>query len=254
MTTTYNFAGKVAFVTGAGNGIGRATAIAFARAGAAVAAVDLTIQHSRDTVASIERLGERAIGVACDVTRNDDIVAALQRTVDTFGRLDIAFNNAGIALPTGAVADITDDEWDRTINTNLRGVFLCIKHQIPLMLATGGGAIVNTSSGAGIRGFPNGAAYGASKFGVIGLTKCAALDYAASGIRINAVCPGVIDTEMLARLVNNDPDRRAAFESQEPVGRLGTVDEIADAVLWLCSDNNTFTIGHALIVDGGQTV
>jgi NAD(P)-dependent dehydrogenase (short-subunit alcohol dehydrogenase family) len=155
MSTTPNarFTGKVAFVTGAGNGIGRATAVAFAQEGASVVVADLSTEHSRDTVVSIEQIGGRVIAVGCDVADGDQVRAALQDTVEAFGRLDIAFNNAGIALPTGAVADITEDEWDRTIDINLRGVFLCMKHEIPLMLEHGGGgAIVNTSSGAGIRG------------------------------------------------------------------------------------------------------
>ena len=249
------FTGKVAFVTGAGNGIGRATAVAFAQEGASVVAADLSIEHGRDTVEAIEQLGGQVIAVGCDVTDGTQVRAALQRTVEAFGRLDIAFNNAGIALPTGAAADITDDEWDRTIDTNLRGVFLCMKHEIPLMLEHGGGgAIVNTSSGAGIRGFAGGAAYGASKFGVIGLTKCAALDYVAAGIRINAICPGFIDTDMIGRLIDDDDARAAVIRDQEPIGRMGRPEEIAAAVLWLCSDEAAFTVGHALVVDGGQTV
>jgi NAD(P)-dependent dehydrogenase (short-subunit alcohol dehydrogenase family) len=252
--TNGNLGGKVAFVTGAASGIGRATALAFAREGANVVVADIDQRGNQDTAGMIEDLGGLALAVVCDVTRREDVQTSLNTTVERFGRLDYAFNNAGAEQRPKLTVDITEEEWDRIITINLRSVFLCLKYEIPLMLQHGGGAIVNTSSGAGIKVFGRGAAYAAAKHGVVGLTKDAALDYASSNIRINAICPGIIDTEMMDRFTGGTPEDRDRVIAQEPIGRMGRPDEIAATVVWLCSDAASFVTGHAMVVDGGQTL
>jgi NAD(P)-dependent dehydrogenase (short-subunit alcohol dehydrogenase family) len=237
MNNTFNFNGKVAFVTGGGSGIGRAAALAFARAGASVAVADIGEQANQETARLIEQEGGRALAVRCDVTKADEVKAALEKTDETFGRLDFAFNNAGLEPKKPApTADYDEEEWNRIIDIDLRGVFLCMKHEIPLILKSGGGAIVNTSSGAGVIGIKGSPAYTAAKHGVIGLTRAAALDYAAQNIRINAVCPGYIDTPMMGRFTGGTPEGRAQVISEEPIGRMGKPEEIANTVLWLCSE------------------
>jgi NAD(P)-dependent dehydrogenase (short-subunit alcohol dehydrogenase family) len=226
-----SFTGKVAFVTGAGSGIDRATALAFARAGASVVVADIGEHGNQETTRLIEQQGGRAHAVKCNVTQTGNVTSALSKTIENFGRLDFAFNNAGIEQPVKATAELTEQQWDRILAVNLRGVFLCMKHEIPLMLKQGGGAIVNTSSGAGVKGFKGQAAYAAAKRGVIGLTKSAALDYAAQNIRINAVCPGIIGTAMMDSFTGGTAEGRERVIAREPVGRMGTPEEIAAAVL-----------------------
>ena len=247
--------GKVAFVTGAGGGIGRAAALAFAHEGASVVVADVSEKDNQETARMIEEQGGRALAVRCDVTRVEDVKAALDKTVATFGRLDFAFNNAGIEPRKPApTADYDLDEWERIIAIDLRGVFLCMKYEIPLMLKNGGGAIVNTSSGAGLIGIKGSPAYTAAKHGVIGLTRAAALDYASQNVRVNAVCPGYIDTPMMNRFTGGTAEGREKVISEEPIGRMGRPEEIANAVLWLCSDAAGFVVGSAMVVDGGQTI
>src|SRR3954452_16533276 len=250
-----DFKGKVAFVTGAASGIGQSTAIAFALEGASVVVADISENGSQKTTSMIKEKGGQALAVRCDVSQSEEEVKnCLEQASETFGRLDFAFNNAGVEQKLALTAETTVEEWDRVVNTNLRGVFLCLKYEIPLMLKQGGGAIVNTSSGAGIKGFRSESAYVAAKHGVVGLTKAAALDYAQLNICINAVAPGIIDTPMIKRFSGGTSEGRQAMISQEPIGRMGQPEEIATAVIWLCSDAASFVTGHIMVIDGGQTV
>jgi NAD(P)-dependent dehydrogenase (short-subunit alcohol dehydrogenase family) len=250
---TGRFEGRVAFVTGATTGIGRATALAFAREGAHVAVADIRFDGAQETARLIEADGEQALAVSCDVSRGEEVDAALAAVVDRFGHLDVAFNNAGVEQPRKPITEVADDEFDRLVAVNLRGVFLTMRREIELMARTGGGAVVNTASGAGVKAFRDQAAYASTKHAVIGLTSSAALEVAAQGIRINAVCPGIIDTEMMGRVTGGTAEGYAAVIAQEPIGRMGRPEEIAAAVLWLCSDEAAFTVGHAMVIDGGQT-
>lgn len=243
--------GKVALVTGGSSGIGRATALALAREGAKVVVADVMVEGGQETVRLLTATGGQGLFVKTDVSRAAEVEALIGRAVATYGRLDCAFNNAGVEGAFVTTSEYSEADWDRVLTINLKGVWLCMKYEIAHMLRQGGGAIVNTASGAGLVGVPNLSAYVASKHGVVGLTKTAALEYAKAGIRVNAVCPGVIQTPMVARLTSNRPDLSEALVAAEPMGRTGRPEEVAAAVVWLCSDAASFVTGHALSVDGG---
>jgi NAD(P)-dependent dehydrogenase (short-subunit alcohol dehydrogenase family) len=243
------FEGKVALVTGAGSGIGRASALAFSREGARVVVADVDAAGGEETAALIKRAGGEALFVQTDVSRDAAVAALIERAVSAFGRLDYAHNNAGILGARAMTADCTEEEWDRVVATNLKGIWLCMRYEIPRLLEQGGGAIVNTASAAGLVGIWGYPAYTASKHGVVGLTKTAAIEYVKSGIRVNAVCPGFIATPMVRGMTADD----AAPQTVVPAGRLGRPEEVAEAVIWLCSDKASYVTGHMMAVDGALT-
>ena len=245
------FQEKVAIVTGGSFGIGRATAIAFADRGAKVAIVDYI--EDNETLNHIQAAGGEAIFVKCDVSKGADVKAMIEKVMAAYGRLDYAFNNAGIEGASAPTHECTEENWERTIGVNLKGTWLCMKYEIQQMLKQSKGAIVNCASIAGLVGFQGLPVYVASKHGMIGLTKTAALEYAKSGIRVNAVCPGVIKTNMVDRITGREKEVEKQFEDMEPVGRMGQPEEVAEAVIWLCSDAASFVTGDAMAVDGGWT-
>ena len=253
MTVTYDFTGQVALVTGAASGMGLATAQAFARSGAGVALADLDAERVRAAADELTADGYNVIGVRCDVADEADVAALVDQTVAAFGRLDMAFNNAGIMVLPCDAADEPIEVFERVTAVNLRGVWASMKHELAHMRSQGSGAIVNCSSLGGLVGLPGRATYHATKHGVIGLTRSAALEYAPRGVRINAVCPGTIDTPMVTGMIASGELELDAAIANQPIGRLGRADEIAAAVLWLCSPGSSFIIGVALPVDGGYT-
>ena len=248
-----NLDGKTALVTGGGSGIGRAASLAYANSGARVVVTDVNIEGGEETVQMIKESGGEASLVHADVSRPTDTEAMVSQAVKVFGSLDYAFNNAGIGggRDRHLTADYLEEDWDRVMAINLKGVWLCMKAEIPQMLKQGKGAIVNTASIAGLVGLSGTVAYVAAKHGVAGLTKAAAMEYAKSGIRVNAVCPGYIETPLIEGVFDQVEGYKETLESRHPLGRLGQPDEIASAVLWLSSDAASFVTGHNMTVDGG---
>jgi NAD(P)-dependent dehydrogenase (short-subunit alcohol dehydrogenase family) len=251
MARNDRFTDKVFFITGAASGIGRAAALAFAAEGARVAILDRSADALEEVKTSVKNAGAEVMAIACDVSSPEQVQAAVRQIVDRFGRLDVAFNNAGVENKAAPVHEIDLAEWDRILGINLRGTFVCMKHELAQMVKQGGGVVVNTSSGAGIRGVAGGAAYAASKHAIIGLTRSAALDYAKQNIRVNAVLPGNIETPMMDRFTGGDIQKAIDLE---PVGRLGKPEEIAESVLWMASDLGGFVTGAATVIDGGWSL
>jgi NAD(P)-dependent dehydrogenase (short-subunit alcohol dehydrogenase family) len=243
---------KVVVVTGGGSGIGRASALAFAQAGASVAVADVDASGGEETAHLIHQAGGQAVFVRTDVSQAVQVEGLINRTVAEFGRLDCAFNNAGINEEHGTVVDCSEALWDRTLGINLKGIWLCMKYEIPQMLRNGGGVIVNTASVVGLGATRNVPAYVASKHGVIGLTRATARDFGKQGIRVNAICPGTIRTAMYVRRLGDDPAVDARVAEESVIGRLGTSEDVADVVVWLCTDAARFVHGHSLVVDGGD--
>ena len=243
--------GKVSLITGGGSGIGKASALAFAREGSKVVVADVNVDGGEQTVRLIQDTGGEATFVRADVSISSDVSDMVSHAVQTYNRLDCAFNNAGVSGGPGRVHEYTEENWSRVLNINLTGVWLCMKYEIIQMLNQGGGAIVNTASVMGLVGGSRSPAYGATKHGVVGLTKTAAVDYAQEAIRVNAVCPGYIRTPMIEQGVLLDPGGEERVVSRHPMHRLGTPEEVAEAVVWLCSDAASFVTGHAMTVDGG---
>ena len=248
-----SFSGQVALVTGAANGIGRATAQAFASEGLKVVVSDVDVAGGEQTVELIRQAGGEALFVRCDVSRDAEVQVLMASVIEAYGRLDYAFNNAGIEIEKGRLNEGSEAEFDAIMGVNVKGVWLCMKYQLPLLMAQGGGAIVNTASVAGLGAAPKMSIYSASKHAVIGLTKSAAIEFAKKKVRVNAVCPAVIDTDMFRRAYEADPKKGEFAAAMHPVGRIGKVEEVAAAVLYLCSDDAAFTTGQALAIDGGVT-